>query len=85
VKSIIHKAHADDFPKEFEYVDKIPRMLFLTDLWNQFYQPSKYPEQNLKITPGDLFNKVEAELAIRHAGDCLGVVDSLATAVEVNG
>lgn len=84
-KNIIYKANAGDFPEEFEYTGEIARILFLTDLWNQFYQPSKYPEQELKITPEDLFKEAEAELVIRHANDCLELADALSVAVDVNG
>lgn len=56
-----------DFPEEFESKDNLPRVVFLTHFWDEFYTEAKYgyPEQDLR--PSDLFDLDDARRAIDHA------------------
>lgn len=57
-----------------QYLDQIrlPRLLFLANFWAQFYLPAKYGFEAAYLAPPQaLFDKEEAELAIRHAEECL--------------
>jgi HEPN domain-containing protein len=70
VKELLRK----DFPKFFDK-DKVPRMLFLTYFWSEFYTVAKYGVGN--IPPDKLFTREDAELALKHAKDCVNVADEL--------
>jgi HEPN domain-containing protein len=49
----------------------LPRLLFLMNFWGEFYLLAKYGmEAGSLATPKELFQKDEAELAIRHAEEC---------------
>ena len=49
----------------------LPRLLFLMNFWGEFYLLAKYGmEASSLATPNELFQKDEAELAIRHADEC---------------
>ncbi len=54
------------------YSVRLPRLLFLGAFWGQFYLPAKYGfETEYLAAPQDLFERDEAELALRHAEECL--------------
>jgi HEPN domain-containing protein len=56
-----------EFPDNFESEDDLPRVVFLTHFWKEFYEEAKYgyPEKN--IQPSDLFTIDDAKRAIAHA------------------
>jgi len=64
-------------PGEFERSDDIPRLIFLTQFWYQFYTMSKYgvPEHN--IGPRDIFTKEDAARAVEDADFCVNVATRL--------
>jgi HEPN domain-containing protein len=67
---------SSDFPEYFDK-EKIPKVIFLSYFWSQFYTLGKYGVEKLNIPPDQLFGKEEAELAIKHAKFCLDVAQSL--------
>lgn len=81
-RNLVRKAKAGDYPDGFVDIEKIPRVLFLTQFWEQFYQPAKYPEQDLGVRPDELFTEEEASLAVTHAEECVLVAKHLSYAVE---
>lgn len=66
-----------DFPKNFYEKDKIPRLIFLTQFWKEFYILVKYGIEKLDIGPECLFKREEAEIAIKHAKECCRIVENL--------
>jgi HEPN domain-containing protein len=50
---------------------KLPRLLTLANLWDQFYLQAKYGLEAADLAPAqDLFENKEAELAVAHAEEC---------------
>lgn len=52
---------------EFKYKHLIPRAIFLTQLWERFYQISKYGLEELNLDTRDIIHKRDAERAIQDA------------------
>lgn len=56
----------------------LPRLIYLVNFWSAFYLLAKYGmETGSLATPKDLFDKAEAELAIRHAEECLNAASAI--------
>lgn len=56
----------------------LPRLCFLVNFWSEFYLLAKYGmEAGNLATPRELFEKAEAELAIRHAEECLNAASAI--------
>jgi HEPN domain-containing protein len=70
VKELLRK----EFPKFFDK-DKVPRILFLTYFWSEFYTIAKYGIDG--IPPDKLFTREDAELALKHAKDCVNITGDL--------
>lgn len=49
---------------------RLPRLLLLANLWGHFYLPAKYGFARKLAPAQDLFEKAEAELAVKHAREC---------------
>lgn len=77
VKSEVKKLLESEFPKYFAYKEDIPRVVFLTYFWHDFYTIAKYGLSEINIPPGKLFLKEDAELALKHAKDCVNVAENL--------
>jgi hypothetical protein len=64
-----------------QYLDssiRLPRLLLLMNFWAQFYITAKYGfEAEYLASAKDLFGEGEAELAIRHAKECLSAARQL--------
>lgn len=71
VKELLKK----EFPRH--YKDDVPRVLFLTYFWHNFYTLAKYGIEELDFPPDKLFTKEDAELALKHAKECVAVADRL--------
>ncbi|MBI3684066.1 MAG: HEPN domain-containing protein [Acidobacteria bacterium] len=57
---------------------RLPRLLFLLNFWAQFYITAKYGfEAEHLASAQDLFEREEAELAVRHAEECLRAATNL--------
>lgn len=51
---------------------RLPRLLFLSNFWAQFYLIAKYGFQSGYLAPAkDLFDRAEAALSVEHANECL--------------
>jgi len=63
----------NEMPEEFERSDELPRVIFLTQFWHQFYTMSKYgvPEHNIR--PRDIFTEKDAARAVEDAEFCVQV------------
>lgn len=60
------------------YTICLPRLLFLVNFWAQFYLIAKYGfEIGYLASARDLFNKEEAEIALRHAEECYSAASRL--------
>jgi HEPN domain-containing protein len=58
--------------QHLDYTVPLPRLLFRANFWSQFYLESKYGFEAGHLAPAqDLFEKEDAELAVKHADDCL--------------
>jgi HEPN domain-containing protein len=66
-----------EMPKHFSYQEELPRLIFLTYFWHEFYTIGKYGIDELDISPDELFKKEDAELAVKHAEFCLRVASDL--------
>jgi HEPN domain-containing protein len=54
------------------YIVPLPRLLFRVNFWSQFYLEAKYGFEAAHLASAQaLFEKEDAELAIKHADDCL--------------
>ena len=61
-----------------DHIIRLPRLLFLMNFWAQFYITAKYGfEAEHLASAQDLFNKEEANLAVRHAGECYRAASDL--------
>ena len=52
------------------HCSRLPRLLLLANLWGHFYLPAKYGFAEYLASAKDLFEKQEAELAVKHAEEC---------------
>jgi HEPN domain-containing protein len=77
IKSEVKELLKKEFPKYFAYKEDIPRVIFLTYFWYNFYTIAKYGMSEIDIPPDKLFLKEDAELALKHAKDCVKVADNL--------
>ncbi|MEN4005961.1 MAG: HEPN domain-containing protein [Methanobacteriaceae archaeon] len=65
------------FPEYFTQKHELPRILFLTYFWHEFYTIAKYGISELDMPPDKLFEKEDAELAISHAKYCVNIANTL--------
>ena len=64
--------------QNLDYTLRLPRLLFLLNFWAQFYITAKYGfEAEHLASAQSLFEREEADLAIRHAEECLRAASSL--------
>ncbi len=57
---------------------RLPRLLILVNFWEQFYIQAKYGiEASNLAPPQDLFDSEDAELAVRHAEQCISAATDL--------
>jgi len=71
-----------EFPEYFGRQEKIPRVIFLTQFWHDFYETSKYGKEELNIPPNTLFTNEDAERAYKNAKECYTVADALKQTIE---
>jgi len=74
-----------EIPGDFKRKSELPRALFLTKFWHQFYTESKYGVPSLNINPRDLFNIDDAIRASDDAEFIVGLADDLLQAVGGRG
>jgi hypothetical protein len=56
-------------PESLNYVN-FPRVFLFANFWAEFYIKAKYGLETLQVPPDKLFEKEEAELALKHADEC---------------
>lgn len=66
-----------DFPAHFYDESDVPRVMFLTQFWHEFYETSKYGDEISNIPPNDLFRENDAKKAYEDARQCYSVANSL--------
>jgi HEPN domain-containing protein len=60
------------------FIVPLPRLLFRANFWSKFYLEAKYGFEAEHLAPAQaLFEKEDAELAVKHANDCLGAARAL--------
>jgi HEPN domain-containing protein len=67
-------------PEDLSYLN-FPRLLLFANFWAEFYTKAKYGLEILQVPPTKLFEKQEAELAMKHAQECYYAADQLRTRV----
>lgn len=84
-----HEFTDDEFAALFERIPdqakhlNFPRLFALYKLWMYFYTQAKYGNEKLDIAAADLFQRDEAELALKHAGAWTTAVNVLAAQAGV--
>ncbi len=71
----------DKIPEDLKYYN-FPRLYLFHKLWSGFYTVAKYGYDKFGTGPEKLFQKDEAELAIKHADDCKRAGDALLTRIK---
>lgn len=57
---------------------RLPRLLFLANFWDQFYLQAKYGLEAGYLAPAqELFDNEDAELAARHAQECIAAANQV--------
>jgi len=56
-------------PAQLKYLD-LPKVYLYSKFWSQFYTVAKYGLEKLGVGADKLFEKEEAELALKHAERC---------------
>jgi HEPN domain-containing protein len=71
-----HKFEDEEFealfkkvPEELRYFN-FPKLFLYSKFWSNFYEVAKYGDERLGVGPEKLFEKEEAELALKHAKEC---------------
>jgi len=85
IRESVKKLLQSNFPKYFAYKEELPRVIFLTYFWGQFYTIAKYGIDELNLPPDELFKKEDAELAVSHAELCVRVANELLAQRRVEG
>ena len=68
-------------PEDLQYFN-FPRLYLLHKLWSGFYTVAKYGYDKFGTGPEKLFQREEAELAIRHAENCKRAADNLINRIK---
>ena len=63
-------------PEELKYLD-FPKLYLYHKFWSSFYTIAKYGLERIGVGPEKLFEKEEAELALKHAEKCKRAADLL--------
>jgi len=64
-------------PDEFPRKEDIVRAIFLTQVWEKFYQLAKYGAPELNVGPTAMFNISDGERAINDAKFCVELAEDL--------
>ncbi len=74
VKKLLQKVQ-EEFPGYLRLDKAILRVIFLTYFWYNFHTIATYGVND--ISPDEFFHREDAELALKHAKDCLSDVNRL--------
>ena len=68
-------------PEKFKYLD-FPKLYLYSKFWSNFYTVAKYGLEKLGVGADKLFEKEEAELALKHAEKCRSAATQLESYVK---
>lgn len=83
IKEEVKKLLEKEFPKHFR--EGVPRVIFLSYFWYNFYTLAKYGIEELDFPPDKLFTKDDAELSLKHAKESVEVADRLLSYKKLEG
>jgi len=66
----------DQIPEDLKY-HKYSRLFILANFWTEFYTISKYGHEKIGISSEQIFEKDEAELALKHANACYHAANAI--------
>jgi len=72
----------DEIPEEFPRNEDIVRAIFLTQVWEKFYQIAKYGAPELNVGPTAMFDINDGERAINDATFCVELAEELIDYME---
>ncbi|MGC9086434.1 MAG: HEPN domain-containing protein [Thermoproteota archaeon] len=75
------EAILEKVPEKLKYLD-FPKLYLYSKFWLSFYTVAKYGLEKIGIGPEKLFEKEEAELALKHAHRCYSAASQLKSYVE---
>jgi len=68
-------------PEKLEYLE-FPKLYLYSKFWSNFYTVTKYGLEKMGVGANKLFEKEEAELALRHAERCKSAANQLESYVK---
>jgi len=71
-------------PEKVKHLD-FPKIYLYSKFWLQFYTVAKYGLEKIGVGPDKLFEKEEAELALKHAKRCWDVASQLFNYIKYGG
>ncbi|KOX92799.1 hypothetical protein AMS69_10055 [Haloarcula rubripromontorii] len=66
-----------EIPEDFPRKDDIPRVIFITQFWAEFYELAKYGAPQLDVRPEMVFNTDDASRAVNDAKFCIEIAQEL--------
>ena len=75
------EAILDKIPERLKHLD-FPKVYLYSKFWSNFYTVAKYGLEKLGVGADKLFEKEEAELALKHADKCKFVASQLESYVK---
>ncbi|MGB9760039.1 MAG: HEPN domain-containing protein, partial [Thermoproteota archaeon] len=75
------EAILEKVPEKLKYLD-FPKLYLYSKFWLSFYTVAKYGLEKIGIGPEKLFEREEAELALKHARRCYYAASQLESYVE---
>ena len=75
------EAILEKIPEKLRHLD-FPKIYLYSKFWLNFYTVAKYGLEKLGVGPEKLFEKEEAELALKHADKCYSAASQLKNYVE---
>lgn len=79
-----HPLLTAEFPENFYREDDIPRAIFLTQFWKEFYTLAKYGDEVRDVPPTQIFSDDDLEIAINHAAFCQNLCQTLIDSVRAD-
>jgi HEPN domain-containing protein len=73
-----------EIPEDFPKREEIIRAIFLTQLWEKFYEIAKYGAPELNVGPSLIFDIKDGERALNDASFCVELAEDFINYVETN-
>lgn len=71
-----------EIPEDFSRRAEITRAIFLTQLWEKFYEIAKYGAPELNVEPSHIFDIKDGERALNDASFCVELAEDFITHIE---